>query len=384
MTILYAVFTSKKEIGRGVIMKNIARLKNIAVFLILCSFLTLLLAGCGSNKPAADSQGKERLASELNLFIWSNYMPQAVLDKFEEKYGIKVNQTNYSSNEEMLAKLQAGGASQYDLAVASDYMVEIMLKQKDPIIQEIDLSNVPNLKNIDPQYKNKEFDKDNKYSVAYMCGSALLAVNTDKIKEPVKSYKDLLDPKFKNSLVVLDDQRAIIGMGLKMLGYSLNETDPAKLNQAKAEVAKMLPNIKAYDSDSPKTLLINGEAVAGLVWSAEASLAKRENPNIAIVFPEEGMYLWQDNFVIPQGAPHKKEAELFINFILDPEISAMISKELPYTNPNLEAQKLMDKTILDDISAYPPKEVLAKGEFLRDVGDATKIYDEIWSELKQK
>jgi spermidine/putrescine transport system permease protein len=307
-----------------------------------------------------------------------------VLDKFQEKYGIKVNQTNYSSNEEMLAKLQVGGTSQYDLAVASDYMVEIMLKQKQAIIQGIDLKNIPNFKNIDPQYKNKEFDKDNKYSVAYMCGSALIAVNTDKIKEPVKSYKDLLDPKFKNALVVLDDQRAVIGMGLKMLGYSLNETDPVKIKAAKEEVAKMLPNIKAYDSDSPKTLLINGEATAGLVWSAEASLAKKENPNIEIVFPEEGVYLWQDNFVIPQGAPHKKEAELFINFIMDPEISAMIAKELPYTNPNLEAHKLMDKSILEDKSAYPPKEVLAKGEFLRDVGEATTLYDEVWSELKQK
>ncbi|SDM23163.1 Spermidine/putrescine-binding protein [Dendrosporobacter quercicolus] len=357
------------------------KMRSLTILLVLCSFLAVVLTGCGSKQN--DAEDKEKLASQLNLFIWSNYMPQAVLDKFQERYGIKVNQANYSSNEEMLAKLQVGG-SRYDLAVASDYMVEIMLKQKKPILQGIDLANVPNLKNIDPQYKNKDFDKDNKYSIAYMCGSALLAVNTDKIKEPVKSYRDLMDPKFKNSLVVLDDQRAIIGMGLKMLGYSLNETDPAKINQAKAEVAKLLPNIKAYDSDSPKTLLINGEAAAGLMWSAEASLAKRENPNIAIVFPEEGMYLWQDNFVIPQGAPHKKEAELFINFILEPEISAMIAQQLPYTNPNLEAHKLMDKAILEDISAYPPDEVLAKGEFLRDVGEATQVYDQAWSELKQK
>lgn len=360
---------------------SMKRLKSLTILLLICSFLTLALTGCGGNKQAGrENNGK---SSELNLFIWSNYIPQTVLDKFQEKYGIKVNQANYSSNEEMLAKLQVGG-SQYDLAVASDYMVEIMLKQKTPIVQEIDLSNVPNLKNIDAQYKNKEFDQSNKYSIAYLCGSVLLAVNTDRIKEPVKSYRDLLDPKFKNSLVVLDDQRAIIGMGLKMLGYSINETDPAKIHQAKAEIAKLLPNIKAYDSDSPKTLLINGEAAAGLVWSAEASMAKRENPAIAIVFPEEGMYLWQDNFVIPQGAPHKKEAELFINFILEPEISAMIAREFPYTNPNVEAHKIMDKAILEDQSAYPPAEVLARGEFLRDVGEAVRVYDEAWSELKQK
>lgn len=361
------------------------RFKLVTVLSIVLSMLaSILLAGCGGAKKEEAAASNNKTAKELNLFIWSSYMPQAVLDKFEEKYGIKVNQTNYASNEEMLAKLQAGGAGQYDLAVASDYMVEIMLKQKEGVLQTIDLNNVPNLKNIDPQYKNKEFDSANKYSVAYLCGSVLIAVNTDKVKTPVKSYKDLADPQFKDSLVVLDDQRAIIGMGLKMLGYSLNETDPAKLQQAKEEVKKIVPNIKAYDSDSPKTLLINGEAKAGFVWNAEASLAKRENPNIQIVFPEEGMYLWQDNFVIPKGAPHKKEAELFINFILEPEISAIIAKEWPYTNPNAEARKVMDKSILEDKSAYPPKEVLVKGEFLRDVGEATKLYDEIWAEIKQK
>lgn len=354
----------------------------LLLFIVLCFVISMAVTGCGDAKK--EEPAKEKYASELNLFIWSNYIPQTVLDKFQEKYGIKVNQTNYSSNEEMLAKLQAGGNSQFDLAVASDYMVEIMLKQKQPIIQVLDLSHIPNLKNIDPQYKGKEFDRENKYSVAYLCGSVLIAVNTDKVKTPIKSYKDLADPQFKDALVVLDDERAIIGMGLKMLGYSLNETDPAKLEQAKAAAMKITPNVKAYDSDSPKTLLINGEAKAGLVWSAEASLAKRENPNIEIVFPEEGMYLWQDNLVVPQGAPHKKEAELFMNFILEPEISAMISKEWPYTNPNVEARKQLDKSLLEDKAAYPPQAVLDKGEFLRDVGEATKIYDQMWSEIKEK
>ncbi|WP_040292562.1 spermidine/putrescine ABC transporter substrate-binding protein [Acetonema longum] len=357
-----------------------SRLAKVLCIMILAAFL---VAGCGGQK-AGDSGNKEKLASELNLFIWSEYIPQAVLDKFQEKYGIKVNLSHYSSNEEMLAKLQAGGASQYDLAVATDYMVEIMLKQKQPIIQAFDVNNIPNLKNIDPQYKNKFFDPDNQYTVAYMCGSVLLAVNTDKVKEPVKSYKDLLNPGLKNSLVVLDDQRAIIGIGLKILGYSLNETDPRKLAEAKAQVAKLIPNIKAYDSDSPKTLLINGEAAIGYVWNAEASLAKKENPAIEVVFPEEGMYLWQDNFVLTHGAPHKREAELFMNFILEPEISLLISKEFPYTNPNMEAVKLLDKALLEDKAVYPPTEALAKGEFLKDLGQATRVYDEIWSELKTK
>lgn len=339
----------------------------------------VLLAGCGkgadSGKPAAEE------AKELNLFIWSEYIPQSVIDKFEKKYGIKVNYTTYSSNEEMLAKL-AAGASQYDLSVATDYMVEI-LRKKD-MAQPIDLGNVPNFKNIGDEFKNTAVDPGNKYTVPYMWGAVPIAVNTEKVKHPITSYKDLWSPEFENSLVVLDDQRAIIGAALKKLGYSLNETDPAKLEQAKEELKKLMPNIKAFDSDSPKTLLINGEAKAALVWGAEVSLAVRDNPNIKVVFPTEGMYLWQDNFFIPKDAPHKKAAELFINFILEPDISAEISKAFPYANPNLEAHKLIDQAILNDPAVYPPKEELAKGEHLKDVGEATAIYDRIWSEVKQR
>ena len=323
-------------------------------------------------------------AKELNFFNWSNYMPQSVLDKFKQKYGIKVNYSTFSSNEEMLAKIQAGGASQYDLAVASDYMIQIMLKQKNRLLQPIDLKNIPNFVHVAAMRKNLSFDPGNKFTVPYMCGTALIAVNTAKIKWPIKSYKDLWDPRLKDSLVVLDDQRAIIGMALKKLGYSLNDADPKHLKQAQAELVKVLPNIKAYDSDSPKTLLINGEASVGMIWSAEASLAKRENKNIQIVFPSEGMYLWQDNFFIPKGSPHKKEAEQFVNFILDPQISAMISKEMPYTNPNQDALKYVDKAYREDVAANPPKAELDKGEYLKDVGAATRTYDQIWSEIKQK
>jgi spermidine/putrescine transport system permease protein len=352
----------------------------------LAAIIAIMIAGIWgwTSVGKVEAASKQKYAKELNLFNWSEYMPQSVLDKFKQKYGIKVNYATFSSNEEMLAKIQAGGTSQYDLAVASDYMIQIMRKQKQALIEPIDLKSIPNFKNLSSLYVDKDFDRGNKYTVPYLCGTALIVINTQKFKQPVKSYKDLWDPKFKNSLVVLDDERAIIGMALKKLGYSLNETDQKKLMQAKAELVKVLPNIKAYDSDSPKTLLINGEAGAGLIWSGEASLALRENPHLAVVYPQEGMYLWQDNFFIPKGSSHKKEAELFINFVLDPENAAMISKAFPYTTPNTAALKFLGKVYLDDKAANPPKSELTKGEYLKDVGAATRVYDRIWSEIKQK
>lgn len=365
-------------------MRKVTMRKRLFVGTVLTLVLGIILAGCSNSQQPSNTKetptGEEKLDSELNVFNWSNYLPQPVIDKFEKEYGVKVNYNTYSSNEEMLAKLSVG-ATGFDLAVASDYMVDIMKKQK--LIQEINMEKIPNFINIGDEYKNLSFDPGNKYTVPYMWGDAVIAVNTDKVKFPIKGYEDLWNPELKNSLVVLDDQRAIIGAALKTLGHSMNEKDEKVLEQAKEKLKTLVPNIKAYDSDSPKTLLINGEASVGLIWGAEASLAKKENPNIQVVLPEEGMYLWQDNFVIPKDAPHKKTAEAFINFLLDVENSAEISKTLPYANPNLEARKLLDKSALEDIAVYPPKEEVAKGEHLQDLGETTRIYDRIWSEVKQ-
>lgn len=348
---------------------------------LIAFMLGSVMTGCGKKQSdsAENAAPSKTEGTELNVFNWSEYLPQSVIDKFEKKYNIKVNYTTYSSNEEMLAKIMAGG-SQFDLSVATDYMVDIMIKQK--LVEEINMNNVPNFKNIGGQFKNMSYDPGNKYTVPYMWGNAVIAVNTSKIKTNVTGYSDLWNSEFKNSLVVLDDERAILGAVLKKLGYSMNETDPKKLEEAKQEFLKLKQNIKAYDSDSPKTSLINGEAAAGIVWGAEAVLAQKENKDIKAVLPKEGMYLWQDNFIIPKGAPNKKNAELFINFILDPEISAEISKDFPYANPNVEAHKYMDKETLENKTIYPGEEDMKKGEHLKDLGDALKEYDKIWTEVK--
>lgn len=359
------------------------RLKRL---LVLCLTLLVIggaLTGCSDllfGNPASTvistSVSDENI---LNVFNWSNYLPESVIKEFEDKYNIKVNYITYSSNEEMLARIMAGNEI-YDIAVASDYMVDVMRKQK--LMEELDLNNIPNLKNIGSEFKNMPFDPGNKFSVPYMWGDGVIAVNTSMIPGDVTSYGDLWDSKFKNSLVVLDDERAIIGLALKKLGYSINETDPAKLEQARQELIKLKPNIKKYDSDSPSSALISGEAAAGYMWGAEAFLAEKENKNIKTFFPKEGMYLWQDNFVIPKGAEHKKNAELFINFLLDPKVSAEITAEYPYANPNIAAHQYIDSSILDSTTVYPSEQEMKIGERLKDMEDTTKLYDKIWTEIR--
>jgi len=317
----------------------------------------------------------------INVFNWSEYLPQSVIDKFEQTYNIKVNYSTFSSNEEMLAKLMAGGES-YDIAVASDFMVEILKKQN--LIKEINKNNLPNLKNIGKQYLDLPFDKGNKFSVPYMWLAGIIAYDSTKIPEgTITSYADLWKPELKNSLTILDDQRAIIGITLKKLGYSLNETSPEALKKAKEELIKLQPNVKAYDSDSPKTSLINGEAKAIFAWGAEGSLARRENSNVKYVIPREGLFLQQDNFVIPKTSKNTEAAELFINFIMEPEISAEISAEFPYGNPNEAAYPFIDKEIMEDIAVYPSEEDVKKGEYLKDIGESITEFDKVWSEVKQ-
>jgi len=346
---------------------------------IIITSIFLLFGGIGGGiftYAKNNAQPKE----VLNVFNWSEYLPQSVIDKFEQTYNIKVNYSTFSSNEEMLAKLMAGGGN-YDLTVASDFMVEILSKQG--LIQQIDKGSLTNLNNIGPQFLNLPFDRGNKYSIPYMWLAGIISYDSSKIPEgTIKGYKDLWKPEFKNSLTVLDDERVMIGMTLKMLGYSLNETNPVALQKAQEALIKLQPNIKSYDSDSPKTSLINGESKAMFSWGAEGNLASRENPNIKYVIPKEGLFLQQDNFVIPKAAKNVKAAKLFMDFIMQPEISAEISHSFPYGNPNTAAYKYIDKKILDDKAVYPPKEAVKKGEYLRDIGKSVTALDKIWTEVK--
>jgi spermidine/putrescine transport system permease protein len=351
--------------------------------LVLSLLLSVSIStGCSSlpsSLTKSSSSTTDSTENVLNVFNWSEYLPDSVLKEFEAKYKIKVNYLTYSSNEEMLARIMAGDDI-FDISVASDYMVDVMRKQK--LLEEINMSNVPNIKNIGAEFKNLSFDPGNKYSVPYMWGTAVIAVNTAKISGNITSFSDLWDSKFKNSLVVLDDERALIGIALKKLGYSINETDPARLEQARQELLKLKAHIKFFNSDSPKTPLINGDAAAGYLWGAEAFLAEKENKNIKTFFPKEGMYLWQDNFVIPKGAEHKKNAEIFINFILDAKVSAEISAVFPYANPNEASHQYIDKSILDNTTVYPSASEIQKSERIKDLEDVTKLYDKVWAAVR--
>jgi spermidine/putrescine transport system substrate-binding protein len=313
---------------------------------------------------------------ELNLFAWSEYVPQSVLDGFTKETGIQVNYESYASNEEMLAKLMSG-ASSYDLIQPSEYAVEALAQAGR--LEALDRANIPNFSNLSPQYLNQPFDAGNKFSVPYMVGTVGIAVNTGKVKEPITGYVDFFSDKYKGRLVVLDDGREIVSWALAAKGRSINDITPATLAEVRPLIASWLKNVKLFDSASPKTALLNGEVDMGIVWSGEGAILVQEDPKFAYVLPKEGAHMFIDSLCIPKGAKNKAAAEAFINYILKPEVSKVISDEFPYTNPNLEARKLLTEAQLKNGASYPAK---GKLETFKEIGAVSTLIDDLITELK--
>jgi len=336
---------------------------------------------CPEANPKLDVQSKE-----INLFVWTEYIPTDMTECFEKIYNIKVNRDEYSSNEEMYAKISAGGTN-YDLVQPTDYIVSLMVKKG--LLQKIDQAKVPNMKNLDKNYLNLEFDPGNQYTLPYQAGVDAIVYNADKVKNAPVSWEDLWKDEYAGKMVFLDDSRVIIGLTLLTLGFDPNTTDPAQLAQAKDKLAKLVPNIKLFDSDSPKTALIAGDVDLGMTWTGEAFLAHQENAAITFVYPTEGGMLWQDNWAIPSGAPHLDAVYAWLNYTLQGDIFWLMLRDFPYTNPNSAAldyaktnQTELYKAYMDSNITNVPSDVLAKGHRVKDVGDALPLYDQIWTEVK--
>ncbi len=336
---------------------------------------------CPEPSPRVDVTSKE-----LNIFVWTEYFPQDMLDCFELVYDIKLNRDEYSSNEEMYAKLAAGGSA-YDLAQPTDYIVPLMIRQG--LLQEFDHAQMPNMKNFDPGWMDQEFDPGNKYSIPYLAGTDAIVVNTDAVENVPQSWADLWNPEYAGRMVFLDDSRAVIGATLLTLGYDVNTTDPAQLEEAKAKLAELVPNIKLFDSDSPKTALIAGDVDLGMTWTFEALAAQQENPAIQYVYPTEGAILWQDNWVLLKDAAHTDAVYAWLNYIMQGDIFWLTLIDYTYINPNKAALEFAKANHTDVYSAYadspitnPPAEAIANGHGIQDVGDATPLYDNIWVEVK--
>ena len=330
--------------------------------------------------PAAEAAQPAAPSGELNLFAWSEYVPQAVLDGFTKETGIQVNYETYGSNEEMLAKLMSG-ASTYDVLQPSEYTVEALIKEG--LLQPLDKSKLPNLKNVGPEYFKQPHDPDLAYSVPYMQGTVGIVVNTEKVKDPITGFGDVFQEKYKGRIVILDDALEIVTWGLATFGIGPDGVTPENLEKVRPVLAAWLPLVKVYDSDSPKTALLNGDVDLGIVWSGEAAILIKEQPGkFVYVLPKEGAHMFIDNLVIPKNAANAAAAHAFINYLLRPDVSKLISEEFPYTNPNVEARKLLSPEEQANPASYPPGN--PKLATFRDIGQMSSSVDKLFTDLKAK
>jgi spermidine/putrescine transport system substrate-binding protein len=330
-----------------------------------------LLAGCGN---------RQKQTLELNVYNWEDYFAPTTLVDFEREYGVKVNLQTYQDEEEMLSAVQStpGG---FDVIFPSDELVSRMIRLE--LLAPINHKNIPNLKNIDPMFLDLSYDPVNMYSVPYTWGVTGIAVNTKYVTQPVDSWGILWDANYQGRIAMLNNSYSVIGLTLKYLGYSLVSQDPAELEQARLKLLEQKPLIVGYlDPMTCINKLVSGEIWLAMAYNGDAMSAAENNPDISVVIPKEGTDFWLDCVAIPRDSPHKETAELFINYLLRPDVQAAISNYVRYATPNRAAIEagLITPEDLNNPAIYPPREGL---ESYRYPGEANPLYQSIWAELQR-
>jgi spermidine/putrescine-binding protein len=338
--------------------------------LAIAALAALALTGCGKTPDASNT---------LSIYCWSEYIPQEVVDKFSQETGIKVSVENYASNEEMLAKLTSGGGK-YDLIQPSEYVVEALVREG--MLQPIDKDKIPNLANVDPDFLNMSFDPENTFSVPFMAGTVGIIVNTELVQSDIRGFADVFKPENKGRIIVLDDAREIVSWALLSQGLSVNDMSDENLEKARGVLQDWLPLVKVYDSDSPKTALLNGDVSLGIVWGGEGAILLNEDKKFRWIIPAEGTHLFIDSLAIPKTAANPDNAEKFMNFILRPDISKEISDAFPYLNPNLAARELLTPEQRANPASFPSIEEVRTMKIFKDIGEQSSKAEELVTSLK--
>lgn len=329
-----------------------------------------------------ESAGSKGSKDTITVYNWGEYIDPELIDRFTEETGIKVIYETFDSNEAMMTKISQGGSA-YDIAVPSEYAIEMMLE--DDLLVELDHSLIPNLKNIDPYFLDKPFDPGNKYSIPYFWGTVGIVYNPNYVKDGLtfETWEDLWDPSLKDKVFLVDGSREVIGMGLNSLGYSLNEKDDEKLLEATNKLKELTPNIKAIIGDEITPLMVNNEANVALTFSGQAADMMWENEDLEFAVPKEGSNLWFDNMVIPKTASNIEGAHAFINFMLDAEVGAQNTDYVGYSSPNAASWDLLDEEVVADERFYPGEEIRENLEVYENLGlHWLGKYNELFLEFK--
>jgi spermidine/putrescine transport system substrate-binding protein len=328
--------------------------------------------------------GLQAQQNQLNLYIWSEYIDPEIITDFEKAHNCKVTVDLYEDNESMMAKLEGGGTAVYDIVVPSDYIIQPLVKRK--LIQPLQHDKIPNMANVDEQFRSPSFDPGNKYTAPYQWGTVGIFIRKPKDGDIEETWGLVFDPKKEpGPFVMIDDSRAMIGAALKYLGYSLNSIDKKQLKEARDLLLEAKGRSKGFTGgvDGKNRVLARGVTMS-IVYNGDAVRGMGEDSETHFFVPKEGGDIWLDNMCIPSKAPNREMAEKFINYILDAKVGAKLSNFNQYATPNKAAKPLIKAEDQKNPAIYPPSDMMKKLEYLNDLGPHNRLYDEIWTYVKSK
>ena len=354
-----------------------------------------MLAGCGGNAntgssapdnsaaPGGTSSSDTAPAGDktLNLYTWQGMFPQEVLDGFTEETGIAVNYANFDYDETMLAKLEAAEGGDYDVVIADDYIIEMVIAEG--LAQKLDTAKLEHYGSINPAYQGQFFDPDDQYTVPYGAGVQTIVYDPNAVGMEITGYADLWDPSLKDSVGIIDSGRVINGMALKVLGESYNTGDLEAIRRAGEKLGELAPNIRLIKDDNLQDDLLSGEIGAAVMYTSQVTMALLANPELKVVYPEEGVGFGVMANFIPVNAPHPVAAYQFIGYILRPGVSAPCDEFLGYYCTNKDADALIAEemrgylTMPESFADDPGREMIGNIP-----AEALEEHEKVWTRFK--
>ena len=351
------------------------------VFSVLLSAYAFSVLAFAENKDYSHLKG-----TTLNVYNWGEYISDGadgsldVNKVFEERYGIKVNYTNFESNENMYNKLKSGGAN-YDVIIPSDYMIAKLAEED--MLAELDFSNIPNYKYIQEKYKNLYYDEDNRYSVPYTVGYTGLIYNSAMVDGEIDSWGALWDENYIGKILMFNNPRDAFGIAQLYLGQSLNTEDKSNWDDAIDLLKKQNRLVSSYVMDEIFNKMENGEAALAPYYAGDYLTMVETNPDLRFVYPKEGVNFFVDAMCVPKNAQNKEAAELYINFMLEEEIAVANANYIGYASPNELVLNSDGYDYKDDEILYPPEEDMPRSEMFENLDHETQNYmTRLWNELK--
>jgi spermidine/putrescine transport system substrate-binding protein len=331
-----------------------------------------------AQEPATKASAKN---NTLTIYNWGDYIDPELIKKFEKQTGYQVDYETFDSNEAMYTKIKQGG-THYDLAVPSDYMIAKM--KKAGMLEKLDHSKLTGLSNYDSRFLDQSFDKGNQYSVPYFWGTLGIVYNDQYVDgSEIQSWNDLWNKKWRDSIMLTDSARDMMGMALAANDDSVNSTDEGQLLAAKGRLDALMPNVKAIVADEIKTYMVEGEAKLAVVYSGDAADMIGQNDHLHYVLPAGPGNLWFDNIVMPKTVKNKPAAYAFINFMSEPKNAAANAEYVGYSTPNKKALQLLPKDISGDHAWYPTDSQMARLEVYKDLSPYwTQRYNDLFLEFK--